>query len=139
MPDLEAIYAVIQEVCGVRRAKLTPSADLESDLGITGDDFSELIEQFAERFKVDMNAYRWYFHHGDEVTFNPGALFFKPPFRQVEHIPVTPALLLSAANSGAWPIEYPTHQLHQRRYDILATYAVLAMGGLLLATLLLRG
>jgi hypothetical protein len=138
MPSIETIYAFVEEVSGVPRAKLAPNADLEAGLGITGDDFSELVEQFGKTFNVDMRGYSWYFHHGDEVTFNPGAFFFKPPFRQVEHIPVTPNLLLNAATTGRWPVQYPSHKLCARRYDILATYALLAGGALVLAALLLR-
>ena len=138
MPDLEAIYAFVQEVSGAPREKITPQTDLEADLGITGDEFSELVEQFGKTFKVDMSGYSWYFHHGDEVTFNPGALLFKPPFKQVEHIPVTPVLLLNAATTARWPVQYPVHELQARRYDILATYALLVASALLLAALLLN-
>jgi hypothetical protein len=139
MPDLPEIYTFLHEVSAVPESKLSPSADLECDLGITGDDFFELVEQFSREFKVDMSTYRWYFHHGDEVTFNPGALFFKAPNRQVQRIPVTPALLVEATNAGRWPVAYPEHRLTPHRYDILATYALLAVGGLALVVTLLRG
>jgi hypothetical protein len=138
MTDLADVYAFLENEAGVREAKLTPYSDLESDLGITGDDFFELAEAFAKAFNVDMAAYRWYFHHSEEGTFNPGALFFKPPYRRVARIPVTPALLLSAAHAGAWPVSYPEHFL-SRRYDILLTYVILAIGGISLALLVSRG
>jgi len=139
MPELREIYAFLSKVSGASEARLTPSVDLEHGLGITGDDFFELAEQFSGEFHVDMSTYRWYFHHGEEVTFNPGALFFKPPNRQVSHIAVTPLLLLEAANSGRWPVSYPKHRLTTRRYDILATYVLLVVGGLALLFALLRG
>ena len=138
MPELHEIYAFLSKASGISQAKLSPSADLECDLGITGDDFFELAEQFSNEFHVDMSTYRWYFHHGEEVTFNPGALFFKSPNRQVQHIPVTPELLLEAADSGRWPVVYPKHRLTERRYDILATYALLVVGGLAVLFVLLR-
>jgi hypothetical protein len=106
---------------------LEAASDLERDVGITGDDFIELIEAFAKEFNVDMSGYTWYFHHGEEGSFNPGALLFRPPHRSVPHLAVTPDLLLSAARVGRWPVVYPRHALPKRRYDILLTCALLAI------------
>jgi Protein of unknown function (DUF1493) len=138
MTDLADIYAFVQRTSGMRNTELTPALDLERDLGITGDDFFELAQAFAKEFHVDMASYRWYFHHAEEVTFNPGALVFKPPYRRVDHIPVTPALLLHAANVRNWPVVYPKHSLPARRYDLLLNYALVAAGGVILAILSMR-
>ena len=139
MPTLADIYALLEQSCGVRSSELLPHADLERDLHITGDDFFELMQLFAKEFAVDLQGYRWYFHHAEEVTFNPGALLFKPPYRQVPHIPVTPSVLLAAAKSGHWLISYPEHTLPKHRLDLLATYGLFAVLGLATAVLLLRG
>ncbi len=139
MPSLTEIYAFVRRTSGIRKQDLQPTHDLERDLGITGDDFFELAEDFSKEFNVNMTTYRWYFHHAEEVTFNPGALVFKPPYRLVSHIPVTPALLLQAAKLGSWPVEYPEHKLPQRRYDLLFNYGLIAAIGVLLGVLSWHG
>lgn len=115
--DIEHIYDFLVEMHGCKRSELTPDCDLRKDLGIDGDDFSELIESFAKRYQVEMNSYRWYFHHREE-GWNLGALFFKPPYEQVETIGICPQLLLNAAQTKMWPISYPSHQLKEGRPDI---------------------
>jgi hypothetical protein len=137
MPSLADIHAFIGRVAGVPEKCLLADCDLERDVGITGDDFDELIIAFAEEFGVNMDCYLWYFHHAEEVTFNPGALFFRPPYRRVKHIPVTPELLLSSASTGSWPDIYPEHSIPSRRYDLLLNYFLIAAGCLLLAVALL--
>ena len=133
MPTLEQIYVFLERHCRVRASELSPNVDLERDLRITGDDFFELMAQFANEFSVDLRDYRWYFHHSEEVSFNPGALLFKPPHRQVRHIPVTPSVLLAAAKDGRWPVCYPEHKLARRRYDVLITYGFFAALGVAVA------
>jgi Protein of unknown function (DUF1493) len=41
---------------------VSPDDDINLDLGVMGDDFTELMEAFAEKYKVDMKGYLWYFH-----------------------------------------------------------------------------
>ena len=139
MASLADIDALLERTTGVDHAALSPDADLERDFGITGDDFSELMEAFSKEFCVDMQAHLWYFHHEEEAAFNPGALFFPPPSRQVQRIPVTPNLLLKAANSGRWPVKYPDHVLYKYRYDLLLGYSIVGITALALAVVLLRG
>jgi hypothetical protein len=80
------------------------------------DDFHELIEKYAVELNVDMNAYLWCFH-SDEEGQNIGGLFFKPPYRRVTRIPVTPDKLISFAISGKWSMQYPSHNLPKFRVD----------------------
>ena len=87
---------------------------------MVGDDFHEMIEKFSSRYSVDMADYLWYFH-ADEEGQNFGGLFFKPPYSQVDRIPVTPMMLADTANKGKWDIQYPAHKISPRRYDILIT------------------
>lgn len=138
MAGLADIDVFLERATGVNRAARSPDADLETDLGITGDDFSELMEAFSKQFGVDMQAYLWYFHHQEEAGFNPGGTFFPPPSRQVQRIPVTPNLLLKAVNSGRWPVKYPEHTLPKYRYDLLLNQVILAIVVLAMAIVLLR-
>lgn len=124
--NIEEIYEFLEQEEAVKRSKLHPDSDFVDELGIEGDDFSETINLFAEKYEVDMSEYRWYFHHGEE-GWNLGALFFKPPYAQVKRIRVTPGLLLEAARTKVWPISYPQHQIREGRPDI--TFNKILFGG----------
>ncbi|MBC3874047.1 DUF1493 family protein [Undibacterium flavidum] len=117
--SIEEIYEFVALEVGIEKCNIEPHSDLEIELGIAGDDFSDLMSFFAEKFNVKMDAYLWYFHHAEEGLFNLGGLIFKPPNQRVLRIPVTPALLEKAANLGYWPVEYPQHNLPNHRYDLL--------------------
>jgi hypothetical protein len=105
------MIALITDKVGVRPEDVLPEADIEKDLGCTGDDFFELMDAYATRFKVDMSGFLWYFHSHDEgmATINlfPG----NPPSMQVDRIPVTLDLLVDIARLGKWDLTYPPHVL----------------------------
>jgi hypothetical protein len=96
---------------------VSDDADLFYGLGIDGADAFEFMREFATIFAVDIKNYRWYFHHGEE-GFNPGGLFFRPPYRRVKHEPITINVLLKAVNAHSWPLRYPTHELPKVRWDL---------------------
>jgi hypothetical protein len=104
---------------GARAIK--PDSDIEDDLACTGDDFAELIEDFADTYSVDISTYLWYFHADEEVFINLGRWLFPNPYDRVEKIPVTPALLAEFANKGKWDIQYPEHRFPGKRWDIFLT------------------
>ena len=107
--SLDDINTLILEKTGCSIDELTPDVDIERDLGCTGDDFDELMVQYAKKFNVDMSSYKWYFHAAEEGASNTiGSMFFKTPVERVNHIPVTPALLWK---SGKWLVDYPPHTL----------------------------
>jgi len=130
------IYEFITKSEGIPIEKMQVNSDLNDELGIDGDDFSELMELFKKEFGVNMENYRWYFHHGEE-GWSIGTLFVKPPYARVQRIAVTPRLLLQAATAREWPITYPEHHLPSRRYDILIDQ--IALLGLALLGLALLG
>jgi acyl carrier protein len=134
MYTLDDITEFVAKQTGVKPTNIAPESCLVEDLGVEGDDFFELAHAFAEHFNVDMSSYRWYFHHAEEGIAGLGALFFPPPNKRVGHIPVRITLLLDAANTGRWTLEYPPHQLPARRYDLIINSFVLIV--CVLATLL---
>ncbi|RTL59052.1 MAG: DUF1493 family protein [Sphingobacteriales bacterium] len=104
------------------------STDIFEDLGCVGDDFHELIEEYAKKYNVDMTSYLWYFHADEEGGWNSiGGTFFKPPYERIKRIPVTPLMLLKFATKGKWEISYPEHHLPKRRYDIITNQIVLIL------------
>ncbi|MGI2142630.1 hypothetical protein [Shewanella baltica] len=63
-----------------------------------------------------------------------GALFFKPPYEQVETIGICPQTLLKAAQTKMWPISYPSHPLKAGRpditFNIFLFISIFVVGGL---------
>ncbi len=114
----DQINNFVREKTGIEDLKL--SDDLHNDHGVSGDDFHELIDEYAKRFCVDMTLYLWYFHAYEEGSWiSIGGSIFKPPYKRVPHIPLTPAILFEIARKGYWTIEYPAHELPRQRWDII--------------------
>ncbi|MEI6408495.1 MAG: DUF1493 family protein [Bacteroidota bacterium] len=107
------IERLIQTHTGAKNIR--PDTDIYLDLKFAGDDFEELLADYAKTYAVDMRGYLWYFHN-EEEGFNIGALFVAPPNRRVTRIPVSPALLAEFANKGVWDMSYPAHELPAKRY-----------------------
>jgi hypothetical protein len=97
---------------------VTASTRLAEDIGVYGDDWHELMEAYSAHFQVNMARNVWYFHTGEE-GFNCGGVLFAAPYRRVNRIPVTVAMLCDYAHAGEWSIDYPQHELPRRRYDLL--------------------
>ena len=117
MPKTNEIIEFVKKNTGVKN--ITSDTDI-FDKGVGGDDFHDLIDDFAKTYSVDMTNYLWYFHTDEEGGgVSIGGLFFDPPYKKVQRIPVTPLLLTEFANKGKWEIEYPKHQIHKKRYDLL--------------------
>ena len=120
----ENILTFLTDLVGVE--KIDSQTDIFLDLGVTGDDFHEMIEEYQKTYNVDMTSYLWYFH-ADEEGQSIGGGFFKAPHERVKRIPVTPKMLLDFANKGKWTIEYPEHTLPKRRYDLIIN-TILVLG-----------
>jgi len=97
------------------------SNDIFRSLGITGDDCEEFLSAFGDKFSVNFDKLLWYFHYEEEWG-NFGGLFFSPPNKRVERIPISVKLLLDSANSGHWEIIYPAHELPAHRYDTYVNF-----------------
>jgi len=124
MHRIDEIIDFIKEESG--NDKVYPETDIFDDLEMVGDDFHEMIENYSKRFDVKMDNYLWYFHSNDEGIGNIGAIFFTPPFKKVERIPISPNLLLNCANSRQWNVKYPEHNGQVGRSD-LAVNRILAI------------
>lgn len=118
MVIIEQIFRLIQDECGVDKQQLALNTDLFEELGIEGDDFSELIEKYALTFNVNMDDFLWYFHSNDE-GINVWRFIFKPPNKKVNRIAVTPELLLRFANTKKWDLNYPEHNKPTNRRDLI--------------------
>jgi hypothetical protein len=119
--ELGDIFRFLREQAGLD--EIDAGADLSEDLGFAGEGFTKLIRAFSLRFGVDISGYLWYFHTREEGA-TIGTMLFKPPHERVEHMPVTPELLLDVANKGFWDIDYPEHEIPSSRADILINILV---------------
>lgn len=113
----EQIFDLIIDRTGIPPQRFD-SNDIFLGNGMDGDDAFEFMEAFSTRFGVNLDDYRWYFHHGEEGFGSLGGVFFPPPYARVTNIPITMEDLVRSANSGRWTIEYPPHQLPESRADI---------------------
>lgn len=122
MYSQQEIIEFIKEKSGID--ELNSNDDLFRDHGICGDDFGELMTSYQDKYCVDMSGYIWYFH-SDEEGYNIGGLSFDPPYKRVARIPITPKMLTDFANKGRWDIEYPSHRIPKRRWDILINVSLI--------------
>ncbi len=116
MKNIDKIIDLIRKHSGLDEVNLT--TDITSDLGMHGDDFHELIENYADIFEMDMTDYLWYFH-AEEEGQNIGGFFFRPPNQRVERMIVTPKMLAEFSEKGKWDIVYPKHSIPKKRIDLI--------------------
>lgn len=98
---------------------VSPDADLEFDIRITGDDYFELMEKYSKQFHVNLDGFLWYFHCDEEASQGIGGLLFSSPRKRVNHIPITLKVLLEYANKGFWDMKYPDHKLPRFRNNLI--------------------
>lgn len=124
MYKIYEIIEFIKDYSGL--TDIDEDSDIVDGLGITRDDFHELIQKYSAKFCVNMDNYLWYFHATEEGgPFSIGGLIFPPPYKKVNRIALTPNMLLEYANKGDWGLKYPEHRLIKRRYDLILNQIVL--------------
>jgi len=79
---IKEIYEFVTGFCGVNYEKLTPDTTLNNHLGIVGGDGDEFMEEFANRFKVDLSDFNFYKYFGHEGMDLVSPMFL--PFKQTE-------------------------------------------------------
>lgn len=128
----EEIIKFLTERSGISDIK--PDSDIFKDMRMTGDDFHEMIEEYSKKFSVKMDRYLWYFHADEEgIGFGIASFIFKPPYKRVNRIPITPDALTEFANKGAWDINYPNHSIPTTRWDLHINTILI---GLLIVTII---
>ena len=91
---------------GVEVERITMDTDIYRGLGVDGDDVTDFMEAFSDKFKVNLDDFRWY-HHGGPEGCNPFWFFIRPWWARKTYIPVTVRVLLEPVRSGRWVVEYP--------------------------------
>ncbi|AFY36811.1 hypothetical protein Lepto7376_0373 [[Leptolyngbya] sp. PCC 7376] len=124
MVAIAEIYRFIEAELEVPEALLNTDIDLFQTFDIQADACEDFIENFAAKFKVDLDDYLWYFHHG-EAGLNIGGFIIAPPYKRVERLAITPDILRQAATKRRWKVKYPEHQLPKKRWDMVINKAIL--------------
>ena len=139
MTKLNDIYQFIEKETGIKTNQLHPKSDL---FGVYGDDLFDLVESFGNFYAVNVDSFLWYFHSPEEAS-SPFSVIFPPPNKRVSRIPITPELLVECANTKNWTLEYPPHDLPNKRWDIILLnvffYTLGAVGILLVLKQLIGG
>ncbi len=95
-----------------RRITYTPETELVKDLGLTGDDAFQFMENFASRFNVATGDYC------SEDYFQPEGLLLLSAFRKKKiTTPVTLGMLLMAARDGIWDKNRLEQAYHRKEYS----------------------
>lgn len=124
MVAIVEIYRFINAELEVPEALLNGDTDLFATFDISADNCEDFIESFATKFKVDLQDYCWYFHHG-EAGLNLGGFIFDPPYKRVKRIAITPDILLKSATKRRWKVNYPEHEIPKKRWDMIINKAIL--------------
>ena len=84
--------------------KLQPASRLEEDLGLTGLDAVEFIDQWAKTFNVQAQGFPYgrYFGPEGQQLLSPFLGLFAKRFRGPELVPLTLAMLAEAMRRGKW-------------------------------------
>ena len=115
------IIDLVEDASGMRMRSFQ---DVWFTSGMSGDDWHEFILRFAEKYNVNMDGYRWYYHGDEEGLFNPGGWLYPPPQYQVKRIPLSVSDLVRVATKAKWDLEYPSEAVDLRRRDMIVNRAI---------------
>lgn len=113
-----------------------PKGDVEIDFldafDLEGDNANEFLEEYAERFNVDLESFLWYFHYNADEP---------PMYRRVKPVdqngrafhlrPITLEQLVQAAEAGRWLETYPEHTVRKSKILMIVLLTLLIGFGLL--------
>jgi acyl carrier protein len=108
-----AVRQVIAEQCGVTPQKVCLHTRLAEDLGVDGDDATELLSSIADRFKVDFSGLRYDRHFGPEGFFI--SLAVRDTIKPSPHYPLTVQDLVDAVTLGTFTYDYEHRPFVLRR------------------------
>ena len=102
---LQAVREFVSAEIGVPVARLKTESRLLHDLGVDGDDASDLFQHFSARFHVDISAFQFSRHFGPEAGWSPLYFIYSRLFtrhRAQDDLPLTIQDLAEAVEAGVW-------------------------------------
>ena len=113
------IIEFVARETGFKVQDITLESDLCKDLGIDGDDATELITKFGREFNVDMSNFNSKKHFGPEGAFVPFLVLFPSWWKSRRKLkPITISDLIKAAESGAWVEKKGQQKRDNRKGDV---------------------
>jgi hypothetical protein len=131
-----AIQKILSDQFGLDPGRIALHSDLQSDLGIHGDDGDELFEALDKAFDVDWSGLDLGVHFGNEGSGLPFPWQLKNNCVMYQTQPCRVADLIRAVDEGRWPETklVPRSKTERRRLYVQSTlqfalYALIIMVG----------
>jgi acyl carrier protein len=99
---LQGVIELVAEQTGVSSSRITAATRIGEDLGVDGDDASDLFTEFASRFNVDLTGFQFSRHFGPEAGWSPFYALYCLFTGRGRTEPVTVGQLAEAAERGVW-------------------------------------
>ena len=99
---LQEVIVLVAEQTGVSPSRITATTRIGEDLGVDGDDASDLLTAFASRFHVDLAGFQFARHFGPEAGWSPLYALYCRFTGRGRTEPVTVGQLAEAAERGVW-------------------------------------
>ena len=98
------IQNFISDYTGVHKKRITKDTSLQRDLGLHGDEAGDFMEQFSNRYNVDLNGFIFAKHFDAEGAFNPIYHFYLLLFKRQKlgKTIISVSDLLNAAVTRKW-------------------------------------
>lgn len=100
----DEVRMLICRKTGLEPEAVRPESRLLHDLGVTGDDAAELIDEFAQTFSVDMSSFQFQCYFTGEPSFSHALWMLGIKDKPIwsGKLPLTVARLIDAASAGHW-------------------------------------
>lgn len=118
MEITKEVYDIISRRSSKKPDVLSNELYVEQDLGITGDDVAELLEEMQRKFQIDFGAFNFSLHFSPEVGW--------PENPEFGHYPVTVGHLVQVAKSKVWflPMKNEGNFLKEKRRTLILKGAI---------------
>ncbi len=120
MEIFKEVYDIISRYSSKKPEALSNELYLEQDLGITGDDIAELLEEIQHKFEVDFRTFNFSLHFSSEVGW--------PENPEFGYYPVTIGHLVQVATLKVWflPKKNEGSFLKEKRLTFMVKGAIVA-------------
>ena len=99
---LQELIVLVAEQTGVSPSRITATTRIGEDLGVDGDDASDLLTAFASRFHVDLAGFQFARHFCPEAGWSLFYALYYLFTGRGRGEPVTVGQLADAAERGVW-------------------------------------
>jgi hypothetical protein len=98
----QRVYLLVEHMTGVRAERMRQNPEMALNRTIDGDDARDLIQKFAEEFRVDMSGYAHEKYFGSEGIRDPISVVVGWITNRKKFEPLTSQHLVEVARRGSW-------------------------------------